>query len=89
LGAEGRQSQDRHADWPQQPNRLRAFVTQVAFLTGLSVSTSRNPRKWGDEDDARIVRQRRVAGNEEGSRKAMETPSCQRPGMINVVYTIQ
>lgn len=56
------------------------------FLTGFGIDV-KDPAKWGDEDDARIVGNDVTAGNEEGGRKAMENLLAKDP-MINVVYTI-
>ena len=56
------------------------------FLTGFGIDV-KDPGKWGDEDDPRIVGNDITAGNEEGGRKAMENLLAKDP-MINVVYTI-
>ncbi|MDW4498941.1 sugar ABC transporter substrate-binding protein [Sulfitobacter sp. D35] len=56
------------------------------FLTGFGIDV-KDPSKWGDEDDPRIVGNDVTAGNEEGGRKAMENLLATDP-MINVVYTI-
>ncbi|MEM7463713.1 MAG: sugar ABC transporter substrate-binding protein [Pseudomonadota bacterium] len=56
------------------------------FLTGFGIDV-KDPSKWGDEDDPRIVGNDVTAGNEEGGRKAMENLLAKDP-MINVVYTI-
>ena len=56
------------------------------FLTGFGIDV-KDPNKWGDEDDPRIVGNEVTAGNEEGGRKAMEALLAKDP-MINVVYTI-
>ncbi len=56
------------------------------FLTGFGIDV-KDPNKWGDEDDPRIVGNDITAGNEEGGRKAMENLLAKDP-MINVVYTI-
>nr|WP_236545086.1 sugar ABC transporter substrate-binding protein [Tropicimonas marinistellae] len=56
------------------------------FLTGFGIDV-KDPGKWGDEDDPRIVGNDVTAGNEEGGRKAMESLLAKDP-MINVVYTI-
>ncbi len=56
------------------------------FLTGFGIDV-KDPNKWGDEDDPRIVGNDVTAGNEEGGRKAMENLLAKDP-MINVVYTI-
>ena len=41
------------------------------FLTGFGIDI-KDPGKWGDEDDPRIVGHDVTAGNEEGGRRAME-----------------
>ena len=56
------------------------------FLTGFGIDV-KDPNKWGDEDDPRIVGNDVTSGNEEGGRKAMENLLAKDPG-INVVYTI-
>jgi fructose transport system substrate-binding protein len=56
------------------------------FLTGFGIDV-KDPSKWGDEDDPRIVGNDVTAGNEEGGRRAMENLLAKDP-MINVVYTI-
>lgn len=56
------------------------------FLTGFGIDV-KDPSKWGDEDDSRIVGNDITAGNEQGGRKAMENLLAKDP-MINVVYTI-
>ncbi|MFN3281828.1 MAG: sugar ABC transporter substrate-binding protein [Tabrizicola sp.] len=56
------------------------------FLTGFGIDT-KDPNKWGDEDDPRIVGNEVTAGNEEGGLKAMEALLAKDPD-INVVYTI-
>ncbi|WP_208350198.1 sugar ABC transporter substrate-binding protein [Pseudaestuariivita rosea] len=56
------------------------------FLTGFGIDV-KDPNRWGDEDDPRIVGNDVTAGNEEGGRRAMENLLAQDP-MINVVYTI-
>ncbi|MEO1556222.1 MAG: substrate-binding domain-containing protein, partial [Pseudomonadota bacterium] len=56
------------------------------FLTGFGIDV-KDPNKWGDEDDPRIVGNDVTAGNEEGGRRAMENLLAKDPG-INVVYTI-
>ena len=56
------------------------------FLTGFGIDV-KDPAKWGDEDDPRIVGNDVTAGNEEGGRRAMENLLAKDP-MINVVYTI-
>lgn len=56
------------------------------FLTGFGIDV-KDPGKWGDEDDPRIVGNDVTAGNEEGGRRAMENLLTKDP-FINVVYTI-
>lgn len=56
------------------------------FLTGFGIDV-KDPSKWGDEDDPRIVGNDVTSGNEEGGRKAMENLLATDP-QINVVYTI-
>ncbi|WP_299613470.1 sugar ABC transporter substrate-binding protein [uncultured Tateyamaria sp.] len=56
------------------------------FLTGFGIDV-KDPNKWGDEDDARIIGNDVTAGNEEGGRRAMENLLATDPE-INVVYTI-
>ncbi|WP_425101333.1 sugar ABC transporter substrate-binding protein [Tropicibacter sp. S64] len=56
------------------------------FLTGFGIDV-KDPSKWGDEDDPRIVGNDVTAGNEEGGRKAMENLLA-KDMEINVVYTI-
>ena len=56
------------------------------FLQGFGTELG-DPKKWGDEDDPRIVGHDVTAGNEEGGRKAMENLLITDPE-INVVYTI-
>jgi fructose transport system substrate-binding protein len=56
------------------------------FMQGFGIDI-KDPARYGDEDDARIVGHDVTQGNEEGGRKAMENLLAQDP-MINVVYTI-
>lgn len=56
------------------------------FMQGFGIDL-KDPAKWGDEDDTRIVGHEVTAGNEEGGRTAMEN-LLQKDPMINVVYTI-
>lgn len=56
------------------------------FMTGFGIDI-KDPAKWGDEDDARIIGHDVTAGNEEGGRRAMENLLAKDP-FINVVYTI-
>jgi fructose transport system substrate-binding protein len=56
------------------------------FLTGFGIDV-KDPSKWGDEDDARLVGNDVTQGNEEGGRRAMESLLAKDP-MVSVVYTI-
>jgi fructose transport system substrate-binding protein len=56
------------------------------FLKGFGVDLG-DPKKIGDEKDARIVGNDVTNGNEEGGRKAMET-LLQKNSGVNLVYTI-
>ena len=56
------------------------------FMTGFGIDT-KDPNKWGDEDDPRIVGHDVTGGNEQGGRQAMENLLQKDPG-INIVYTI-
>ena len=56
------------------------------FMTGFGIDV-KDPNRWGDEDDPRIVGHDVTAGNEEGGRTAMENLLTKDP-TINVVYTI-
>jgi fructose transport system substrate-binding protein len=56
------------------------------FLKGFGVDLA-DPKKMGDEKDARIVGNDVTQGSEEGGRKAMENLLQKNPG-VNVVYTI-
>lgn len=56
------------------------------FLTGFGIDV-KDPSKWGDEDDPRIIGNDVTSGNEEGGRRAMENLLAIDP-FINVVYTI-
>jgi fructose transport system substrate-binding protein len=56
------------------------------FLTGFGIDV-KDPSRWGDEDDPRIVGNEVTQGNEEGGRRAMENLLLQDPE-IDVVYTI-
>jgi fructose transport system substrate-binding protein len=56
------------------------------FLKGFGVDLG-DPKKMGDEKDARIVGNDVTQGSEEGGRKAMENLLQKNPG-VNVVYTI-
>lgn len=56
------------------------------FLKGFGVDLG-DPKKMGDEKDARIVGNDVTQGSEEGGRKAMEN-LLQKNSNVNVVYTI-
>jgi fructose transport system substrate-binding protein len=56
------------------------------FMTGFGIDI-KDPSRWGDEDDPRIVGHDVTAGNEEGGRRAMENLLLRDPS-VNVVYTI-
>ncbi len=56
------------------------------FLTGFGIDV-KDPSRWGDEDDPRIVGNEVTSGNEEGGRTAIESLMIKDPG-INVIYTI-
>ena len=56
------------------------------FLTGFGIDV-KDPSRWGDEDDPRIIGNEVTSGNEEGGRTAMENLLQQDPD-INLVYTI-
>lgn len=56
------------------------------FLKGFGIDLA-DPKKIGDEKDARIVGNDVTSGSEEGGRKAMET-LLQKNSAVNVVYTI-
>ncbi len=56
------------------------------FLTGFGIDI-KDPNRWGDEEDERIICNEVTAGNEEGGRTAMENCLAVDPE-INVVYTI-
>ncbi|MEP3279970.1 MAG: sugar ABC transporter substrate-binding protein [Stappiaceae bacterium] len=56
------------------------------FLTGFGIDV-KDVKKWGDEDDPRIIGNEVTAGNEEGGRNAMESLLSKDPD-INVIYTI-
>lgn len=56
------------------------------FLTGFGIDV-KDPNKWGDETDARIIGHEVTAGNEEGGRKAMETLLA-KDSNPTVMYTI-
>jgi fructose transport system substrate-binding protein len=56
------------------------------FMTGFGIDI-KNPNKYGDEDDPRIVGHYYSQGNEEGGRAGMET-LLQKDPNLNVLYTL-
>ncbi len=56
------------------------------FMKGFGIDI-KDPNKWGDESDPRIVGHEVTGGSEEGGQKAMETLLARNPN-INLVYTI-
>ncbi len=62
------------------------YLRDQGFLKGFGIDI-KDPKKIGDETDARIVGHDVTAGNEEGGRKAIEN-LLQRDPSINMVYTI-
>ncbi len=62
------------------------YLRDNGFLKGFGVDI-KDPKKMGDEDDARIVGNDVTNGNEEGGRTAMEN-LLQKDSGVNVVYTI-
>lgn len=62
------------------------YLRDQGFLKGFGIDI-KDPKKIGDETDARIVGHDVTAGNEEGGRKAIEN-LLQRDPTINMVYTI-
>ncbi len=62
------------------------YLRDQGFLKGFGIDI-KDPKKIGDEGDARVVGHDVTAGNEEGGRKALENLIQRDPG-INVVYTI-
>lgn len=56
------------------------------FMKGFGIDI-KNPNKWGDESDPRIVGHDVTAGSIEGGQKAMETLLAKNPS-VNLVYAI-
>lgn len=56
------------------------------FMKGFGIDI-KNPNKWGDESDPRIVGHAVTGGSIEGGQKAMETLLAKNPS-INLVYAI-
>jgi fructose transport system substrate-binding protein len=62
------------------------YLRDQGFMKGFGIDI-KNPKRYGDEDDPRIVGHDVTAGAQEGGQKAMENLLQKDPG-INVVYTI-
>ena len=62
------------------------YLRDQGFMKGFGIDI-KDPKKYGDEDDKRIVGHDVTAGAEEGGRKAMEN-LLQKDPDINLVYTI-
>jgi len=62
------------------------YQRDQGFMEGFGIDV-KNPNRYGDEDDPRIVGHQWSQGAEEGGRTAMELLLQRDPG-INVVYTI-
>lgn len=62
------------------------YLRDQGFMQGFGIDI-KDPKKYGDEDDARICGHEVTAGSEEGGVTAMETLLQKCPD-INVVYTI-
>ncbi len=62
------------------------YLRDQGFMDGFGIDM-KDPRRYGDEDDARICGHEMTGGAEEGGRTAMETLLQKCPD-INVVYTI-
>jgi fructose transport system substrate-binding protein len=62
------------------------YLRDQGFMKGFGIDI-KNPKKYGDEDDPRIVGHDVTAGAEEGGRKAMEN-LLQKDPDVNVMYTI-
>src|SRR5207237_7333113 len=69
---------------PNQPTV--DYLRDQGFMKGFGIDI-KDPKKIGDEDDARIVGHDVTAGAEEGGRTAMEN-LLQKDPNISVVYTI-
>lgn len=69
---------------PAQPTV--GVLRNQGFMTGFGIDI-KDPKRWGDEDDPRIVGNDVSEGNPEGGRKAMENLLAIDPD-INVVYSI-
>lgn len=62
------------------------YLRNQGFMTGFGIDV-KDPKRIGDEDDARIVGNEITNSNEEGGRAAMEA-LLQIDPQLNVVYTI-
>jgi fructose transport system substrate-binding protein len=62
------------------------YLRDQGFMKGFGIDI-KDPKRYGDEDDPRIVGHDVTAGNEEGGRTAMEN-LLQKDPDVNVVYTI-
>ncbi|WP_354040613.1 substrate-binding domain-containing protein [Devosia sp. UYZn731] len=62
------------------------YLRDQGFMDGFGIDI-KDPKKYGDEDDARICGHEMTGGAEDGGRTAMET-LLQKCSDVNVVYTI-
>ncbi|MCJ8310748.1 MAG: sugar ABC transporter substrate-binding protein [Hyphomicrobiales bacterium] len=69
---------------PSQPSV--GVLRNQGFMQGFGIDL-KDPNRWGDEDDSRIVGNDVTQGSPEGGRKAMENLLAINPD-INVVYAI-
>ncbi|WP_343080875.1 substrate-binding domain-containing protein [Ostreiculturibacter nitratireducens] len=69
---------------PSQPSV--GVLRDQGFMTGFGIDI-KDPNRWGDEDDPRIVGHDTTQGSPEGGRKAMENLLAIDPD-VNVVYAI-
>ena len=69
---------------PSQPSV--GVLRNQGFMQGFGIDL-KDPNRWGDEDDSRIVGNDVTQGSPEGGRKAMENLRAINPD-INVVYAI-
>jgi fructose transport system substrate-binding protein len=69
---------------PSQPTV--GVLRDQGFMTGFGMDI-KDPNRWGDEDDPRVVGHDTTQGSPEGGRKAMENLLAIDPS-INVVYAI-
>jgi fructose transport system substrate-binding protein len=85
LGAEAENAKIAMLDLdPSQPSV--GVLRDQGFLEGFGIDI-KDPNRWGDEDDPRVVGHDTTQGSPEGGRKAMENLLAQDPD-INVVYAI-